>query len=84
MAELKDYSGPFNPDLRFEDFSKETLVKLLKEYSRLYLILHGSWHTLVRERFGDRANIDLDCSQWMLSAPANAHWPAREIIRLGL
>jgi hypothetical protein len=79
MAELKDYSGPFNPDLRFEDFSKETLVKLLKEYSRLYLILHGSWHTLVRERFGDRANIDLDCYQWMVSAPANAHWLARAL-----
>jgi hypothetical protein len=26
MPELKDYSGPFNPNLRMEDFSKETLV----------------------------------------------------------
>ena len=79
MAELKDYRGPFDPNLRFEDFSKETLVKLLKEYARLYIILHGSWHTLMREKYGDRVNIDLDCYQWMVSAPANAHFLSRAL-----
>lgn len=77
--ELKDYSGPFIPNLRMEDFSKEVLVKIIKEYSRLYLILHGNWHTLLRERFGDRVNVDLDCYQWMFSAIANAHWLSRAL-----
>jgi hypothetical protein len=76
---MEDYSGPFDPNLRFEDFSREALLKIVKEYSRLYLILHGSWHSLLRERFGDRVNIDLDCYQWMLSAPANAHWLSRAL-----
>ena len=77
MAELKDYSGPFNPNLKFEDFSKEALLKIVKEYSRCYLILQGSWHSTLRERYGDRANIDCDCYQWMTSGPANAHWLSR-------
>ena len=79
MPELEDYGGPFDPDMGLEDFSKEALIKIVKEYSRLYLILQGSWHTLVRERFGDRANIDLDCYQWMVSGPANAHWLSRAL-----
>lgn len=54
-------------------------MKLVKEYARLYIILHGSWHTLMRERFGDRVNIDLDCYQWMISAPANAHFLSRAL-----
>ena len=74
MAEQNDYSGKFNPDFKFENLSREALLKLVKEYSRLYLILQGSWHSTLRERIGDRVNIDLDCYQWMMSGPANAHW----------
>lgn len=77
MSELNNYSGEFNPDFKFEDLTREALLRLVKEYSRLYLILQGSWHSTLRERIGDRANIDLDCYQWMMSAPANAHWLSR-------
>ena len=27
-VELQDYSGPFKPDLRFTDFSREALAKM--------------------------------------------------------
>ena len=30
--EMDDYSGPFKPDLRLEDFSKEALVTLCREF----------------------------------------------------
>ena len=33
MAELRDYRTQFDPGLRFEDFSKEMLVKLLRLYA---------------------------------------------------
>ena len=41
MSELNNYSGEFNPEFKFEDLSKEALLRLVKEYSRLYLILQG-------------------------------------------
>jgi hypothetical protein len=41
MAKLKDYSGPFHPDLKSEDLSKEMLFKLLREYQKAYLRILG-------------------------------------------
>jgi len=51
MAELKDYSCSFKPTAKYEDFSKDVLVKLLKEYQRAYLIILGEWDKVTRERF---------------------------------
>lgn len=36
MAELDDYSGPFKADLQFSDLSKETLVRLIENYQRIF------------------------------------------------
>ena len=41
MKELKDYSGPFKRDLKYEDFSKEALVKLLQVYCKELLTISG-------------------------------------------
>jgi hypothetical protein len=48
MAELMDNSGPYNPNRKFEDFSKEFLIKLLKAYMRAYTLVDGFWNTEVR------------------------------------
>ena len=48
MAELMDNGGPYNPDRRYEDFSKEFLIKLLKAYQRAYILLEGFWGTEVK------------------------------------
>jgi hypothetical protein len=50
MAELQDYSGEFKHDLRFEDFSKEALVKLIKAYCRCFVGIMGCWNTVDRQR----------------------------------
>ena len=50
MAELKDYSGEFNPDTTFEDFSKDALVRLIKNYQRIFVGLMGMWNTVNREK----------------------------------
>ena len=34
MGQLNDYSGKLIPNVKLEDFSKETLVELLKVYSQ--------------------------------------------------
>ena len=48
MAELMDNSGPYNPSRKFEDFSEEFLIKLLKAYMRAYTLVDGFWNTEVR------------------------------------
>jgi hypothetical protein len=49
MAELVDNSGPYNPNRKFEDFSKEFLIKLLKAYMSAYTLADGFWNTEVRK-----------------------------------
>ena len=53
MKELDDYSGEFIPNIRFEDFSKEALIKLLKTDSLCTLILHWGWRDIVKQRHGE-------------------------------
>ena len=69
MKDLHDYSGPFDPNLRYEDFSKETLAKLVEEFAMALQLLEGSWHMILRERFGDAATIEMDTTQWTRSTP---------------
>ena len=64
MAEAKDYSGEFNPNLRLTDFSKEALIKLLISASKAYLGVDGLWTTMMRGKVGDRAAFDLDKEMW--------------------
>ena len=53
MRDLKDYSGPFIPDLKRSDFSKEALVRAWEATSRCFVLIDGLWYTLVKERFND-------------------------------
>ena len=43
MGELKDYSGEWRPDVDFEDFSKDALVRLLKAYQRAFVGMSGGY-----------------------------------------
>lgn len=52
MKELKDYSGPLIPNLRWQDFSKDALIKLLTECQRALIMLDGFWHTKVASELG--------------------------------
>lgn len=60
---LSDYSADFNPDLRFEDLSKETLVRLLELYSRLLVTLDGFWYLSIKERVSNEEA--LACDHWV-------------------
>jgi hypothetical protein len=50
VKELNNYDGEFDPSLRLENFSKETLVKLLGVYAKLYQALDGFWYLSVKDR----------------------------------
>jgi hypothetical protein len=74
MADLVDYSGPFNPKIKYEDFSKDVLVKLLGEYTRSYITYMGEWHRVMRERYGEVEAMECDCSNWMVTGPLEADY----------
>ena len=42
MTDRKDYSGPFDPDFRYEDLSKEALVRLVREFALIVHLLDRS------------------------------------------
>ncbi len=62
--ELKDYSGPYIPNLKYEDFSKEVLVKLLLAYSREVNVLPTYWAAEVRKRLGRDVERECLLSTW--------------------
>jgi len=59
MGELTDYSGPFNPNLKAEDFSKGLLIKVLNRWGRQALLFEGLYQSAVREKYGDEAADEL-------------------------
>ena len=64
MKELRDYSGEFCPELKLEDFSADTLSKLLRMYAKLYMALDGFWYLTVKERLGNDEALACDIKTW--------------------
>jgi hypothetical protein len=48
--EMNDYSGPWNPDLVFDDFSKEFILKLMQVWQYAWLHMTEAWYDAVKER----------------------------------
>jgi hypothetical protein len=74
MKELKDYSGPFIPNVKYEDFSKEVLTKLLKAYCREMLVLDAYWQGQVRKRLGDEVVRECLHANWTRIAKHEMGW----------
>ena len=49
--DMKDYSGTYRHDLKWEDFSKEFLVGLMKLWQGAYVSIQGAWVQVVSEKF---------------------------------
>ena len=64
MPELQDLSGPFNPNLKFEDFSKDFLLKLMTEWQWAWLIMAGSWYDAIKKRCGSDIANDCELEAW--------------------
>jgi hypothetical protein len=50
--ELPDYSGPFNGNLKFSDFSKDALINMLEMSDEYYRVCIEGWAESVAERYG--------------------------------
>ena len=68
MAELDDYSGPFKPDLTYEDLSKDFLIKLMRSYQWTWMQTDAAWFDQIKLRFGAQAAWDLDLQGWLRPA----------------
>lgn len=62
--ELPDYSGPFDPDLRFTDFSDEALVRMLEMSLEYYELVVGAWATEIALRKGDAVMHEIQAAAW--------------------
>jgi hypothetical protein len=47
-----------------EQYSKETLIRLLKTYSRLYIALDGFWYLFMKGEFGNDTALKHDILVW--------------------
>src|SRR5436309_16111917 len=54
-VDLPDYSGSFKADLRFSDFSREQLVRMLSMSHEYYGLLVEAWAEEIRARKGEAA-----------------------------
>jgi hypothetical protein len=69
MAERKDYSGEFDPGFRYEDLSKEALVRLVREYALIAQLLDRSVFAAVGLRYGQQAVEELAIEEWRGASP---------------
>lgn len=64
MPEMDDYSCPFKPDLTFDDFSRDFLLKLATTWQFAWLRMADSWYEAVSRRFGPDAASECNLEAW--------------------
>jgi hypothetical protein len=74
MKELKDYSGPFVKNIKFEDLSKETLARLLRVYCREILTMDAYWQEQMRKRAGEQAARECLLENWCRIGKHEMKW----------
>ena len=74
MHELKDYSGPFVRNIRFEDLSKEALGKLLQAYCKEILTLNAYWQKQMRKRVSEAASRECIIENWSRIGKYEMEW----------
>ncbi len=74
MEALKDYSGPFVSDIKYENFSKEVLARLLRAYCQELLAIDAYWNQQVRTRFGDELANECLLDNWCRIGKHEMKW----------
>ena len=72
MAEREDYSGDFDPDFRYEDLSKEALVRLVMEFALIAQLPDRSVFAAIGMRYGQQAVEELAIEEWRGASPIYA------------
>jgi len=56
--EMNDYTGPYNPNLTFNDLSKDFILKLMQVWQYAWLHMTEAWYDAVKEKV-DKETADL-------------------------
>ena len=81
--EINDLSGPFNPDLKFEDMSKEFLLKIMGVWQEAWLELGNCHFEVIAEQYGLEVGREIACEAWRRMAErVNPKYPEIANIKL--
>jgi hypothetical protein len=69
MSGMDDYGGPFRPDFRLEDLSKEALVTMCREFMLAAHLLDRAIMPAILQRFGAQAMEELAIEEWRGASP---------------
>ncbi len=72
-VELDDYSGPFRPDLRYTDFSKVGLSRLIQMASEYHNAIQGRYRQFIDEVHGHAAAVSSEETIWGGSMVNSTH-----------
>jgi len=76
MPDLEDLSGPFNPDLKLEDFSKDFLLKVMNVWQYAWIEMAGIWYDAIKQSLGSEAANDCEREAWLSVAErVNPRYP---------
>ena len=67
--EREDYAGPFDPDFRYEDLSKEALVRLVREFAQIVHLLDRSMCAAIGISHGGAEVNRLAIEEWRGASP---------------
>jgi hypothetical protein len=73
QGELDDYSGPFEPDLRLSDFSKEGLMKLVEVGGSIYGDVNRKWYMAAIAAFGQEVADEMHHQVWFAPGGTGDH-----------
>jgi hypothetical protein len=69
QSDRHDYAGDFDPDFRYEDLSKEALVRLVREYALIVHLLDRSALAAVGMRYGQEVVEEIAIEEWRGASP---------------
>jgi len=62
--EMDDYTGPYDPNLTFNDFSKEFILKLMQVWQYAWLHMTEAWYDAVAEKVGRETADVCETAAW--------------------
>ena len=81
MKDLKEYSGKYDPNIKYQDFSKDVLARLLDAYSKEIALLSAFWYNAVKEKCGEERAFACEVKVWEDIGVPEIKW-AREALNI--
>jgi len=69
-----DYSGEFRPSLKYADFSKEALLKLMDAWWRIAMQEDVWWHRIVAAKVSPEVAKECNALMWVRIAKQEIRW----------